>query len=88
VELCIACIVSGELSLSVVPVICRHLGQELGLMPASLADQLKAEQLTVRCHEFLVEGRWLKYTIKYSENCVQQPHKGSTKSSCLEQVAA
>jgi len=26
--------------------------------------------------------------IKYSQTCVKQPHKGSTKSGCLGQVAA
>ena len=49
-------IFAGSLTLSQLPVICRHLGELFGLSPDSADDKLQAEQICHTCHDYLVEG--------------------------------
>ena len=46
----------GHVTLTQIPVICRHLGEIFGLRPESAEDQLHAEQICHACHDFLLEG--------------------------------
>ncbi|XP_045168606.2 uncharacterized protein LOC123531584 isoform X2 [Mercenaria mercenaria] len=47
----------GSFQVSQTPVICRYLGEELGLYPATLEDKLHAEQINQCCHDYIAEGR-------------------------------
>ena len=47
---------SGNLKISEMPVICRYLGELFDLNPESIEDRLHAEQITQSCHDYIVEG--------------------------------
>jgi len=48
-----------------------------------LEDLIERERSQVRA-----VIRAVIHSSRYSQTCVKQPHKGSTKSSCFRQVAA
>ncbi|KAL4222029.1 hypothetical protein ACF0H5_018073 [Mactra antiquata] len=48
-------VTKGDLQISQTPVICKYLGQQYGLYPDTVEDQLHAEQINQCCHDFIAE---------------------------------
>ncbi|XP_060572023.1 uncharacterized protein LOC132730183 [Ruditapes philippinarum] len=47
----------GNFQLSQTSVICRYLGEVLGIYPDTVEDKLHAEQISACCHDYIAEGR-------------------------------